>query len=126
MTAQLSAQLAAQPAAQHTLGFGHALLGEVLHVPAFSAAGDPRLAGVTSRRVRTAVVGSNGMVDLTHSIAEASYALGFNQTVIRSQLVAVPWQRPRLLGQRGRAELCKPVGDWQRNVCQGGVAGCRG
>jgi hypothetical protein len=89
ITAQLSAQPAAQPAAQPTLDFGHALLGEVLHVPAFSAAGDPRLAGVRSLRVRTAVVGSYGKVDLTHAIAGASYALGFSQTVIRSQLVAV-------------------------------------
>jgi hypothetical protein len=89
MTAQLSAQLAAQPAAQHTLGFGHALLGEVLHVPAFSAAGDPRLAGVTSLRVRTAVVRSDGKVDLTHAIAGASYALDFDKTITRSQLVAV-------------------------------------
>ncbi|KAI3434546.1 hypothetical protein D9Q98_002619 [Chlorella vulgaris] len=87
--AQLSAQPAAQPAAQHTLDFGHALLGEVLHVPAFSAAGDPRLAGVTSLRVRTAVVRSDGKVDLTHAIAGAKYALDFDQIITRSQLVAV-------------------------------------
>ncbi|KAL4856632.1 hypothetical protein ACK3TF_003060 [Chlorella vulgaris] len=81
-------QLVGAPAAQHTLDFGHALLGEVLHVPAFSAAGDPRLAGVKSLSLRTAVVGSNGKVDLTHAIAGAEYALGFTQTT-RSQLVAV-------------------------------------
>ncbi|KAI3432323.1 hypothetical protein D9Q98_003882 [Chlorella vulgaris] len=89
ITAQPPAQPAAQPAAQHTLDFGHALLGEVLHVPAFSAAGEPRLVGVTSLRVRTAVVRSDGKVHLTHAIAGTHFALGFSQTVIRSQLVAV-------------------------------------
>ncbi|KAI3432804.1 hypothetical protein D9Q98_010387 [Chlorella vulgaris] len=53
------------------------------------AAGDPRLAGVKSLRVRTAVVGSDGKVDLIHSIAGAQYAFGFSQTITRCQLVAV-------------------------------------
>ncbi|KAL4854028.1 UDP-N-acetylglucosamine--dolichyl-phosphate N-acetylglucosaminephosphotransferase [Chlorella vulgaris] len=51
--------------------------------------GDPRLAGVTSLRVRTAVVRSDGKVDLTHAIAGAKYALDFDKTITRSQLVAV-------------------------------------
>ncbi|KAI3432356.1 hypothetical protein D9Q98_003913 [Chlorella vulgaris] len=76
ITAQPPAQPAAQPAAQPTLDFGHALLGEVLHVPAFSAAGDPRLAGVRSLRVRTAAVGSDGKVDLTLPSPEHLMILG--------------------------------------------------
>jgi hypothetical protein len=35
------------------------------------------------------VVGSDGKVDLTHSIAGAQYAFGFSQTITRGQLVAV-------------------------------------
>jgi hypothetical protein len=39
--------------------------------------------------VRTAVVGSNDKVDLTHTITGAEYALEFTQTITHSQLVAV-------------------------------------
>lgn len=82
-------QPAAQPAAQFAPEVDYALLGELLHAPAFSAAADPRLASVESLRVRTAVVGSDINMNLRYSIAEAQYALGFDQTILRCQLVAV-------------------------------------
>ncbi|KAL4854340.1 hypothetical protein ACK3TF_004864 [Chlorella vulgaris] len=127
----MTAEPPAQHAPQSARDFGHAPLGGLS--AARSAAhsgfwtcpaggGDPRVAGVRSLRVRTAVVKSEGKVDLTHAIAGAEYALGFSQTVIRSQLMVVrsPSSGRSYLGNVAELSCASLLGTVQQ-ACSGTV-----